>query len=633
MASIDYLGKVLNEKYRIIRRLGEGGVGAVYLGEHVIIGKKVAVKVLHAEFARDDRIVMRFFREAQAAAAIGHKNIVDVMDVGVSSPGGEPYLVMEYLEGESLGSLLGREKRLDLAAASSILEPALRALVAAHAKGIVHRDLKPDNIFLLHEPDELPTVKLIDFSIAKFMRDGAQSKITYPSQVFGTPAYMSPEQAVGASSVDHRTDLFSIGVIFYEMLSGELPFVAENNTALLLKIVSEAPRPPKEVYAGFPLVAEPVVARALAKKVEDRFQNAAEMLDSIKSLTTASERQQKLSLISTGLKRTVAEGDLGEKRKADIDVDVASGVLAQMARDSTPHIWTWPATLPGPRLRWYLGLGSALLALCIAGSLLWRLRGRASHTDSSFISSSSDPISRARTPNPLRPALDSRKVADTAASMSYLSVFGEPSVIDRPGSPVADSVSYVRATPPVSSDLGSMSVKSAQPRAKIRIDHFKKREKPYRATPRRREPSKIGLKEVLRNPYQNSPDTVPSKRESTAPTEADKSARQNDMPSTVTDTNQTSEKIGFATLQINSRPRSKVFVDKRFIGNTPQLGILLTSGKHSIVVFSPILHTSKTISISVRPGETVTRLIDFSEPIRNPYEPQQTEKLILDPYD
>ena len=213
----EYEGSVLNNKYRLIRLLGKGGMGAVYLGQHIIIGKSVAVKFLHAEFAAKKEVVKRFYREAQAAAAIGHDNIIDVLDVGISDTG-EPYLVMEYLEGESLAALIQRKGVLDLSCACGIMEPVLQALFAAHSKGIVHRDLKPENIFLAHRPGGVPKIKLIDFGISKVTQAGSGEKLTQTGSVMGTPAYMSPEQARGSSDLDHRADIYSTGVILYEML-------------------------------------------------------------------------------------------------------------------------------------------------------------------------------------------------------------------------------------------------------------------------------------------------------------------------------------------------------------------------------------------------------------------------------
>ena len=199
-------GALLDGRYRIVRLLGEGGMGSVYLASHVGLGRDVAIKFLHAELVSRDEVVGRFYREAQAAAAIRHKNIIEVFDVGVS-PQGEPFLVMEYLEGESLAGLLKRAGPLNLGAACAVMEPVLQALHAAHRKGIIHRDLKPDNIFLAYQQGEPPVVKIIDFGISKFAQGEFDKWRTKTGSVMGTPAYMSPEQARGSAGLDHRTDI------------------------------------------------------------------------------------------------------------------------------------------------------------------------------------------------------------------------------------------------------------------------------------------------------------------------------------------------------------------------------------------------------------------------------------------
>jgi serine/threonine-protein kinase len=233
-------GALLDGRYRIVRLLGEGGMGSVYLASHVGLGRDVAIKFLHADLASRDEMVGRFHREAQAAAAIRHKNIIEVFDVGMS-PQGEPFLVMEYLEGESLAGLLKRAGPLNLGAACAVMEPTLQALQAAHRKGIIHRDLKPDNIFLAHQQGEPPVVKIIDFGISKFTQCALDKWRTKTGSILGTPAYMSPEQARGSAGLDHRTDIYSMGTIFFEMLTGALPFAGNNFAEYLSAMLIEDP--------------------------------------------------------------------------------------------------------------------------------------------------------------------------------------------------------------------------------------------------------------------------------------------------------------------------------------------------------------------------------------------------------
>ncbi|HUT77343.1 MAG TPA: serine/threonine-protein kinase [Polyangia bacterium] len=365
MAGDTYTGQVLDGKYRLTRLLGKGGMGAVYRGEHVIIGKQVAVKFLHAEFANNTEVVKRFYREAQAAAAIGHDGIIDVSDVGTSSLG-DPYLVMEYLEGESLADMLTRTGPLDLGAALGIMEPALLALHAAHSKGIVHRDLKPDNIFLVHQQGAPPKIKLIDFGISKFAEAGGGEKLTQTGSVMGTPVYMSPEQARGAADLDHRADLYSMGVMLYEMLTAKLPFDGNNFTEIIINILTAAPRPPLEAFPGFPAEAEAVILRALEKDPARRFATAIEFVEALSGLSEFGQRQSKLTHVASQIKKTTfAAGSLGPKTGSDGAGPVGADVLAQMsARAGTPS--GWAGTRPEP----HRGRGKTLLVIgLVAGAI------------------------------------------------------------------------------------------------------------------------------------------------------------------------------------------------------------------------------------------------------------------------
>ena len=309
-------GALLDGRYRIVRLLGEGGMGSVYLASHVGLGRDVAIKFLHAELVSRDEVVGRFYREAQAAAAIRHKNIIEVFDVGVS-PQGEPFLVMEYLEGESLAGLLKRVGPLNLGAACAVMEPVLQALHAAHRKGIIHRDLKPDNIFLAYQQGEPPVVKIIDFGISKFAQGEFDKWRTKTGSVMGTPAYMSPEQARGSAGLDHRTDIYSMGTILFEMLTGALPFAGSNFAEYLSAMLIDDPRAPQSVCAGFPAEAEPLVRKALAKNPDQRFQNAAEMLEALTALPSFDARQERLTLLASTIEiRGFAAGDLGQALSA-----------------------------------------------------------------------------------------------------------------------------------------------------------------------------------------------------------------------------------------------------------------------------------------------------------------------------
>jgi serine/threonine protein kinase len=272
------IGQKINN-YEVTALLGTGGMGAVYMARHPLIDRRVAVKVLKPEYARDHVLVQRVFNEAKATNAIRHPNIVDVLDVGVL-PDGLPYIIMELLEGESLAHRISRLGRLPIEEAVSIARETASALAAAHAKGIVHRDLKPDNIFLAadHGGREL-RVKVLDFGIAKLRREmSAGSYETGAGAILGTPPYMSPEQCQGVSArIDHRADIYALGIILFEMLTGRPPFDAEGVGNVMMMHMSEPPRPPRELNPAIPGALEEIILKTLAKAREDRPQTMEEL--------------------------------------------------------------------------------------------------------------------------------------------------------------------------------------------------------------------------------------------------------------------------------------------------------------------------------------------------------------------
>ena len=275
-------GTEVDGRYRVVRLLGEGSMGAVYEAEHVAVGRKVALKVLHARFAQVPDAVRRFAREARAAAAIGHENIVAVLDAGTH--GDEPYLVMDLLRGATLGEHLARAEVFEPRAACGVIGQVLSALAAAHAKGIVHRDLKPDNVFLVAR-DGATTVKLIDFGVSKFrpFEEGIH-QTTQEGLPIGTPAYMAPEQWMGRRDIDHRADVFAAGVMLYEMLTGGMPYEGASQGELFLEIVrgTEEPPPPSEIAPGVPEAIDAVVLRALRRDREARYESAREFLEALR---------------------------------------------------------------------------------------------------------------------------------------------------------------------------------------------------------------------------------------------------------------------------------------------------------------------------------------------------------------
>ncbi len=271
--------------YLVTQKLGEGGMGAVYLAEHPTIGKKVALKVLHSEFSTNQEVTARFFHEAKAVNDIGHPNIVDVVDFGViqAGPGREQlvYFIMEYLAGVTLSQVIRSEAPLPPERALAIALQVADALSASHKCGIVHRDLKPDNIILLQRGRERDFVKLLDFGIAKLTGGSAMgSHRTRAGIVMGTPAYMSPEQCEGRDTVDLRTDVYALGIVIYEMLTGRVPFVGEGYGEILVQHLTQRPAPVSQ-FRMLPAHVEIVVMKALEKRPEMRYPTMDEFMRAI----------------------------------------------------------------------------------------------------------------------------------------------------------------------------------------------------------------------------------------------------------------------------------------------------------------------------------------------------------------
>jgi serine/threonine-protein kinase len=269
-------------KYRLTRVLGRGGMGAVWEGMHATLGTRVAVKFIDPEYADSPEARNRFENEARAAAALRSKHVVEMYDHGLAEDG-SPFIVMEYLEGEPLDRRLDRVGRLSPADTARILHQACRAVARAHAAGIVHRDLKPENLFLVWDDEEQSDfVKVLDFGIAKFTdRSIGASSATRTGSVLGTPFYMSPEQARGLRSVDHRTDVWSLGVIAYRCIVGTLPFDGEAIGDLLVRLCTEPIPVPSRVVPDVPPGFDAFIERALSRDLDKRFQSVQELADAL----------------------------------------------------------------------------------------------------------------------------------------------------------------------------------------------------------------------------------------------------------------------------------------------------------------------------------------------------------------
>ena len=273
----------LARRYVIRERLGGGGMAQVYRGEHETIARPVAIKVLSKALCVTPSIVVRFLQEARASSKVRHENVVEVTDFGETEDG-RPFIVMEFLEGEDLDDTLRREGPLPWERARAMLVQILSALQAAHEKGVIHRDMKPENVFRISRMGSDDFMKVFDFGIAKVLQEdgGSARPLTLEGQVMGTPAYMSPEQCLG-EDIDARSDVYAVGGIAYQMLTGRTPFVGDNAGTLLYNQVYEEAPPMAEAAPGVQVEpsVESRVMRALCKRPEDRYASAKDFADAL----------------------------------------------------------------------------------------------------------------------------------------------------------------------------------------------------------------------------------------------------------------------------------------------------------------------------------------------------------------
>jgi hypothetical protein len=275
-------GLVVDDKYKLRGALGVGGMGTVYEAKHLLIDRTLAIKFLEPSLAHDPETLKRFSNEARVFSTVGHPNLVEITDMGETAKG-IPYIVMELLEGTDLARFMMDNGKLTPIAAVTIALEILRTLVAVHEKGIIHRDLKPENVFLT-VVDGAVRVKLLDFGISRLVSSSKKSRLTQKGIVFGTPQYMSPEQAQGKDSVDARSDVFTIGEILFEMLTGREVFPGENNLAILTAVTGCRVTPPREIEPSIPEELEQVILTALQRNQEHRFQSAALFMEPLASM-------------------------------------------------------------------------------------------------------------------------------------------------------------------------------------------------------------------------------------------------------------------------------------------------------------------------------------------------------------
>jgi len=381
-----FAGTVLEGAYRITRLLGEGGMGAVYEAVQLRLNKRVAVKVMSRELAANSEALARFHREAEITSLLGHAHLVTIIDFGMAQTG-EPYLVMEYLDGEDLEHRIQRDGRLPIETAVHINRQVASALAATHAKDVVHRDLKPANIFLLQMAGEQDFVKVLDFGISKMK--AARTKLTRALSILGTPNYMSPEQATGmVDEIDHRTDQWALACIAWEMLSGRSPFAADELSVLLYQIINLAPQPLSKRVPDLPPDVEPVLLRALSKQMSDRFPSITDFSRAFAA--AASGRPAELTpppvLVSRG---PTAKGTIKYGAPASgTGATMLAGESEKTLRDTAKQVTTFSQTAgeqlgvaPALRFKPVYAIAAAVgIVLLVGGFLLLRPRGGPSNS-------------------------------------------------------------------------------------------------------------------------------------------------------------------------------------------------------------------------------------------------------------
>jgi serine/threonine-protein kinase len=274
------VGELVGAKYRIVRLLAQGGMGVVYEAQHTVVRRRFAVKFLRRDLAERRDILTRFHREAEAAGALESEHVVAAVDFGIAEDGA-PYIVMEYLVGESLTSLVEREGRLPVERAADLVTQAARGIQVAHAAGIIHRDLKPQNLFLCRREDGTDLVKVLDFGVAKLQAAGEMNAATLTGAMVGTVAYMSPEQARGDKDVDTRSDVYALGAILYELSSGRKPHPGESPNAILHHIATQPPVPLASAAPDLPAAFVALVSRALSADPQERPASAEALAEAL----------------------------------------------------------------------------------------------------------------------------------------------------------------------------------------------------------------------------------------------------------------------------------------------------------------------------------------------------------------
>jgi serine/threonine-protein kinase len=434
----DLVGQVVADRYNIVKKLGEGGMGAVYLGEHVKMGRKSAIKVMAPSMANDPDAISRFNREAANASRISHANVCQIYDFG-ETPEGIIYLAMEFIEGQALTDLIEKEGALHPTRAAAILKQAAEGLAAAHDLGMVHRDIKPDNIMIVTGRDGSDIVKVVDFGIAKAVQgDDTSQKVTKTGLVVGTPEYMSPEQLSG-DKLDGRSDLYSLALVLYRMLTGVLPFQAETSQEMMIKRLTDEPMPLAEARPDieYPARLQAVLDKALQRTAADRYGDARdfgrETVEAVAGLAVPETRvdQARISSLATQVMDTEAALKLSTKYQ-----EVAKKGPAKRGAAAPP---------PPPAKKFPLGVaiaaGLVVVAAVGGGAAFMLNKGGATAADSTAMLA-------ANTPPAPTPGTDTTKQVAARPTPGTNPIPGNVRTPPRPNPPGTNTTTTTTPNPP-----------------------------------------------------------------------------------------------------------------------------------------------------------------------------------------
>jgi serine/threonine protein kinase len=432
------VGDILAQKYEVTRVLGAGGMGVVVAARHLDLDKLVALKFMHDEISMNAQAAVRFLREARAAAQLSNEHVGRVLDVG-RLPDGVPYIVMEYLEGRDLAAVCNERGPLPISDVAEYMLQVCEAMAEAHAKGIVHRDLKPQNLFLTSKPDGRPLVKVVDFGISK--SHAAKGAPTTTAQSMGSPSYMAPEQMRSAKNVDARADIWSMGVILYELLSGKLPFEADTMPELIVQVLGDTPPPSlAQLRDGLPPALVRTVEKCLEKDRERRFATVAELAHEL-VLYAPDRGRAALSVIE----RVVNAAAEPPRREPDGVTPAIDDVMRAMPAGNlqttlSASVASGPTPEPRHRRRYGVVIGVAGAAIVAVSIAVFATRGDDRVQESAPVvehqSTSTRSVARA-------PAIDEHVLADAVRDLLLRAAVWSADAVAKPDA----SQPHAQATP------------------------------------------------------------------------------------------------------------------------------------------------------------------------------------------